>query len=151
MKSQRILIRNLPTDAFYNTKKIAVKPTTALYCMLAVGAAFFFINQVFALVAISLVLVSVFSLVVLPDRKLCEFSREWMVLYNQHNRQECMMIYYEDVVSWRYEWHSTVDTLVICLTDGTTESIDVYGKLRLEKLMNEHLKGKEIKSVRTKR
>jgi len=61
------------------------------------------------------------------------------------------MIYYEDIVSWQYEWHSSMDSLILCLTDGSTESLDVYGKCRLGKLMNEHVPGKEIKSIRMKR
>jgi|LAHS01.1.fsa_nt_gb hypothetical protein len=150
MKSQRILIRNLPDDGSPR-KKIALKPTIVLYGLLAVGVGIFFINKVFALVSVSLILVSAFSLIVLPDRTLCVFAKDWMALYNQHNKQECMMIYYEDIVSWQYEWHSYVDSLIICLLDGTTESLDVYSKYRIEKLMNEHVPGKEIKSIRTKR
>lgn len=119
--------------------------------MVLVGFIFLFINRPFELIAIIMILVGVFSLIVLPDRVLCEFSDSWMVLYNQHNRAECVMIYYDDIVSWQYEWHSSVDSLVICLLDGTTESLDVFSKYRLEKLMNEHVPGKEIKSVRTKR
>lgn len=151
MKSQRILIRNLPDAVLAPRKVISVKPIAALYGMLGLGFVFLFINRPFALAAITMILVSTFSLIVLPDRILCEFSNTWMALYNQHNKQECMMVYYEDIVSWQYEWHSTVDSLVICLIDGSTESLDVYSKKRLAKLMNEHVPGKEIKSIRTKR
>lgn len=119
--------------------------------MLGIGVVIGFINRPFALLAISMVILSTFCLVFLPDRVLCEFSNDWMALYNQHNKQECMMIYYEDIVSWQYEWHSSVDSLIICMIDGTTEALDVYSKRRLEKIMNEHVPGKEIKSIRTKR
>ncbi len=151
MKSQRILIRNLPSEENGKRKKITVKPVGWLYCILLIGFLFFFINRPFALIAITLILVSSFSLIVLPDRTLCEFADTWMAVNNQHNPSECLMIYYEDIVSWQYEWHSSADSLVLCLVDGTTESLDVYGKKRLAKLMNEHVPGKEIKSVRTKR
>ena len=151
MKSQRILIRNLPDDGVKKRKKIAVKPVTQLLCVLFLGIGLVFVNRPLALLAITMILISAFSLLFLPDRTLCEFSTDWMALYNQHNHQECMMIYYEDIVSWQYEWHSSVDSLILCLTDGSTESLDVYGKYRLGRLMNEHVPGKEIKSIQTKR
>lgn len=151
MKSQKILIRNLPEDDGKKRKKIAVKPTTELYCMLLIGFIFFFINKPFALIAFTMILVSVFSLLILPDRTLCEFSNEWMALYNQHNKQECMMIYYEDIVAWQYEWHSAYDIFSICLTDGSTETLEIFGKRRLVKLMNAHVPGKEKKCSRIKR
>ncbi len=132
-------------------KKIAVKPVIQLLCVLFLGFVLVFVNQPLALLAITMILISAFSLLFLPDRTLCEFTTNWMVVYNQHNRQECMMIYYEDIVSWQYEWHSSTDSLILCLTDGSTESLDVYGKCRLGKLMNEHVPGKEIKSIRMKR
>lgn len=116
-----------------------------------IGFLIIFINRPLALLGITMVLVSMFSLIVLPDRTLCEFSTTWMAVYNQHNRSECMMIYYDEIVSWQYEWHSSVDTLAICLVDDSTESIDVFGKKRIAKLLNEHIPGKEIKSIRTKR
>jgi len=151
MKSQRILIRNVPDDGLIKRKKIAVKPVIQLLCVLFLGFVLVFVNRPLALLAITMILISAFSLLFLPDRTLCEFTANWMVVYNQHNRQECMMIYYEDIVSWQYEWHSSMDSLILCLTDGSTESLDVYGKCRLGKLMNEHVPGKEIKSIRMKR
>ena len=56
------------------------------------------------------------------------------------------MIYWEDVVSWRYEWHAAYDQLVIGLTDGSSEVQEMYSRLSIQYYMDRYAKGKEVKN-----
>ena len=50
-----------------------------------------------------------------------KFNQDYIVLYNRHDKRECFIIYYEDMVSWHYEWNPSYDQLVISLVDGSVE------------------------------
>lgn len=147
MKSQKILVRNLPSDGSRKRKSISVKPVALLYTMLVVGFILLFFGKNTSVVGAVLLLLSCFCLPVLPDRTLIEFSNDYLVLHNQHDRQECMIIYYEDIVSWQYEWHSNYDVLSICLVDGSTESQEMFSKWRVQKYLNEYAPDKELKKT----
>ena len=67
------------------------------------------------------------------------------MLYNRHDKRECFIIYYEDMVSWHYEWNPSYDQLVISLVDGSVEKQEVYAKYRIGKWLNSLAPGKQAK------
>ena len=67
------------------------------------------------------------------------------MLYNRHDKRECFIIYYEDMVSWHYEWNPSTDQLVISLVDGSVEKQEVHAKYRIEKWLNSLAPGKQAK------
>ena len=123
MKSQVIRCRNLPKDPKTYEKIINVKP-----------------------VGLLIITLSLFCLIVMPDRDLCKFTKDYLVLYNRHNRDECSLIYWDEVVSWHYEWYKTYDQLVIEMIDGSTEIQDMYSIGSIKKSMDHHIPGKMKKN-----
>lgn len=141
MKSQRIRIRNIPADTAV-IRRVRVKPMAVIIVMLIMGIAMLFMKPYLLIASLTMIMLALFSLFVMPDRILCEFTDRYLILYNDHDRVHCWMIYYEDIVSWQYEWHPSIDTMVIHLVDGTSQSQDMYSLLSVYKYMHQYAPGK---------
>ena len=144
MRSKEIRVRNLPKDdvPFYVSN---VKPTSFLMIAMVAGISFLWIRSYLQVIGVMVIMVSLFSLLMLPDCKLSEIHQDYIVLYNRHDKSECFIIYYEDMVSWHYEWNPSYDQLVISLVDGSVEKQEVYAKYRIEKWLNSLAPGKQAK------
>ena len=144
MKSKEIRVRNLPKDdvPFYVSN---VKPTSFLIVAMIAGISFLWIRSYLQVIGVMVIMVSLFSLLMLPDCKLYEIHQDYIVLYNRHDKSECFIIYYEDIVSWHYEWNPSFDQLVISLVDGSVEKQEVYAKYRIEKWLNSLAPSKQAK------
>ena len=144
MKSKEIRVRNLPKDdvPFYVSN---VKPTSFLIIAMIMGICFLWIRSYLQVIGVMVIMVSLFSLLMLPACKLYEIHQDYIVLYNRHDKSECFIIYYEDMVSWHYEWNPSYDQLVISLVDGSVEKQEVYAKYRIEKWLNSLAPGKQAK------
>ena len=144
MKSKEIRVRNLPKDnvPFYVSN---VKPTSFLMIAMIAGICFLWIRTYLQVIGVMVIMVSLFSLLMLPDCKLYAIHQDYIVLYNRHDKSECFIIYYEDMVSWHYEWNPSYDQLVISLVDGSVEKQEVYAKYRIEKWLNSLAPGKQAK------
>ena len=110
-----------------------------------------FMKPYLLMAAMTMILLALFSLFIMPDRKLCDFTDDYLVLYNQPDRSRCYMVCWEDIVSWRYEWHASYDQLVILLSDGSTQMQEMYSRLSIQYYMNQYAKGKEVKNNAIKR
>ena len=144
MRSKEIRVRNLPKDdvPFYVSN---VKPTSFLMIAMIAGICFLWIRTYLQVIGVMVIMVSLFSLLMLPDCKLYEIHQDYIVFYNRHDKSECFIIYYEDMVSWHYEWNPSYDQLVISLVDGSVEKQEVYAKYRIEKWLNSLAPGKQAK------
>jgi hypothetical protein len=150
MRSQVIRIRNLPADITVR-HSVHVKPTILMVVFLLVGVVMLFMKPYLLMAAMTMILLALFSLFIMPDRKLCDFTDDYLVLYNQPDRSRCYMVCWEDIVSWRYEWHASYDQLVIMLSDGSTQMQEMYSRLSIQYHMNQYAKGKEVKNNGIKR
>lgn len=148
MKSQVIKVRNLP-KLESQPYTVHVKPVLALTLMGFAGIAML-LTPVLAGAGVVLILISVFSLLMMPDRFLIQFTPEFLILYNHREANICTIVYWEDIVTWQYEYHKGVDVLVLSLIDGSTQTIELYSKRSIARYMNQYAAGKEVKSVRRK-
>lgn len=151
MKTQKIRVRNLPDAVMKQGISINVKPVPALTSMLAIGAIMIIASSNLIVAGLSLILVSIFSITILPDRVLITFMNDYMVLYNQQDRSMCMMVYYDEVVHWQYIYHKNFDQIVFTLTDGSSEIQEMYSLRSVANLLEEHLRGKKLKSIHIRR
>lgn len=151
MKSQMVRTRSLPGDASFYEKTVHVKPTGALVCLLVIGFVVIFLKPYLLITGISMLLLAIFCLAVMPDRKLCSFTKDYLILYNCHDRNECMLVYWNEIVNWHYEWHKNWDRLVINLEDGSTETQDMYSLHSIQRQMEIHAPGKMKKSIRIRK
>ena len=70
---------------------------------------------------------------------------DYLVMYNRKSKDECTLVYWDEVVSWVYEYHNAVDILKLELTDGSIESVEMYSRRSIRKMMNLYAKDKEKK------
>lgn len=149
MRSQVIKIKNIPQQE-PPVHYIRVKPVTALSVMLGIGAGLLFTGTVWQVIGMSMIMFALFCLLLLPDRVLVVFNPKFMILNNCIDRSECMMIYWDEIVNWQYEWHPANDNLTITMVDGSMQIIELYSKRRVAKYLNMYAPNKEIKNVRIK-
>ena len=149
MKSQVIKAKNLPVWT-HQPYTIHVKPVAFLAVMGLAGIGLFFTKGTLIGVGLILTIVSIFALLMMPDRILAQFTPDYMILYNHRDKNICSIIYWDELVNWQYEYHGSYDVLSCCLIDGTVQSIDLYSKRRAAKYINMYAPGKEIKTVRRK-
>ncbi|MBQ9047438.1 MAG: hypothetical protein IJ120_06025 [Solobacterium sp.] len=149
MRSQVIKIRNLP-DSFSPVITIQVKPIGFLFLLITLGSIVMIREGFITVSGLFLVILPVFALLVMPDRRLAECSEDCLVLYNQRERDACMLIYWDEIVKWQYEWHPSADLLVVSMVDGSTQTMEMYSKFRIARAMNQYAPGKEVRTTRTK-
>ena len=147
MRSQIIKIRNIPILPPV-MKTVHVKPATSLMLVFIIGCWITFRNTYSVIVGVAVMVVAMFAIIFLPDRILVQFTSDYMIMYNSRSRDECMLIYWDEIVSWQYEWHASIDELVVTLTDGSTQSAEMYSKASIYRAMNQFAPGKEKKSGR---
>lgn len=149
MKSQTIKQRNIPEYPVI-TKSVKVKPVVFLFVCLILGLVTMLLFPSFSLMGAMFVAASCFSLLILPDRKIIDFTEKYCILYNQKDTRECKLIYWEDVLSWQYQWHADMDELIIELIDHSVESVEVYSKLSVLPMMKAYAGEKQVKTFKKK-
>ena len=151
MKTQKIRVRNLSEARIRQGINVHVKPLPVLTSMLAIGAILIIASPNLIVAGLSLILVSIFMITILPDRVLITFLDDCMVLYNQQDRSMCMLIYYDEVVNWQYVYHAKYDEIIFTLVDGSKEVQEMYSLNSVAAALDEHLKGKQLKSLRIRK
>ena len=149
MKSQIIRVCNIPKKDGVKPVRIHVKPTAQLIGGIAVGAALMLGPWSLAAYGIVVMGICLFALF-LPDRTLVEFYPDFLVLYNQKNPDMAYLCLWKDIVQWRYEYHTASDRVFVELVDGSTQSVDMFGRTFFRRCMNLYAPGKEVKSTRMK-
>ncbi len=143
MKSQVIRKRNLPEDRSVSYR-VQLKPTVTLVIMIMMGMIFIVAKPYLFLSGIMMGMLGVFCLFVMPDGVLCEFTGDYLILYNRKS-PDCMLVYWDDIVSWQYEKHASTDSLIIIMVDGSTETLECYsGKIR--RYMKAYVPDKEVRT-----
>ncbi len=136
MKSKQLSIHNMP-DVKQAESEISAKPYLLMIFFVLVSAFIarkvnFWFGAGFGLFAIGL-----FAL--LPSRVLIRFFKEYMILFNK-GREECMLIYYEDVEKYEYEEGKDADEVIFTLKDGSEERLEAFSRKLFEKRLNKYLK-----------
>ena len=144
-----IKVKNLPEECL-NAPKVSVKPKVLLFALLIIGILIMIFYPYYAVMGICLSIIAAFCLVALPDHNLVKFTKDYIVLFNVRDRSMCMMIYWDEIVNWQYEWHGSNDLLVISLVDGSTQTVEMFSKTSIASYKNVYAPGKEIKTTRRK-
>ena len=144
MKSKELKTYNLPAGRVIDSS-INAKPYHVFGIILVAGLVVMFIPKA-SIYGVALWMLASMFLLFLPPRVLIEFSEEYFVLYNKANRNDCILIYYEDVVSWRYDRGVLVDEVVFELTDGSSAVIEAFSKPYFEARINPYMKEKKEKT-----
>ncbi len=148
MKSQYIKIRNIPEEERKSATTIRVKPWYLLFVLLFLAFFSMLMKAYLLVLGAATFILTLFALLVMPDRILIQFMKDYMVLYNRADRDECTMIYYDEIVSWYYEYHRNSDLVVIEVLNFETQSVDMFSKRILRRYMRRYVPEKEKKSNR---
>lgn len=143
MKSKELKTYNLP-DGNLIKSSINAKPTWLFILMILLGLVALIMRMPLSY-SLTLIVVGVVSIVFMPKVTLMEFYDNYFVMYNRADKSSCVLIYYDEVVSWHYSWGPTKDNLFIELENGTTEKINVFSKTIFETYMSKYMKDKRKK------
>lgn len=147
MESKEIKRYNLPEDRIL-LGIIDAKPDMYLFVIFFIGVLFLLFRQY--TIALAFISISLLAFMFLPKRVLVEFYDKYLVLYNHASKHDCEMIYYDEVVKWKYTYGVSYDELQIYLTDDSIHSVDGFSKMLYENQMNRFLKDKKDKTKRSK-
>ncbi len=147
MNSKELKRYNLPEDRFL-LAVIDAKPSFILFLIFIIGLVLVVARQYS--VGIVVTLLAAISYITLPSRVLIEFYQNYLVLYNHANKNDCEMIYYDEVVKWRYVYGINYDYVELILVDDSTHTIDAFSRSLFEGLLNKYLKDKKDKTKRKK-
>lgn len=128
---------------------VTVKPTGYLALMLLAGFGFLFAGtSALSVLGMLMLVTSIYSICMLPDRLLMQFTPAYAVLYNQRDRNSCSIVYWNEITNWQYEYHRANDRLVFYLVDGSKQEVDIYSKRLVTRMMKTYAPNKEIKNAR---
>lgn len=142
MKTKEIKRYNLPNERIV-LSRIDAKPYELIILVILVAVFVAYRSQ--WLYGSFFALLSIIILIVLPSRLLIEFTNDYLIIYNKGNSADCYIVYYEDIVSWKYIGGFKEDELIINLVDGTSLELEAFSKIRFEREMNRFLKEKKEK------
>ncbi len=139
MKSKEIKAYNLPSERRI-IYRMETKPYILLGALLCLGIITFKFNSMLAIVISATM---TYAIVILPTRILLDFTEFYLVMYNRGSKNDCIMIYYDEIVSWRYRKGTLEDELSIELIDGSIERIECFNRYKVRKLLGELAPSKE--------
>lgn len=143
MKSVEIKPYNLPNDRIL-VSKIDAKPKY-LYGLIIIFGVISVFDDAARIYGIVLICFAAFSLFFMPAVSMIEFYKDYLVLYNKADKNNCFIAYYDEIDTWWYSWSPKRDFLHIELTDGSEIKIEAFSKPIFEARMNQFLKDKRKK------
>ena len=146
MKSKELKNYNLPDNRTYN-EVLDAKPVKLLLLIITIGF-ILLLNKAY-IFGCALFFLGAACLMFLPSRKLIEFYDDCMIIYNKARKDECNIIYYDDVKSWEYKVTVSDDELIFILVDGSVQKVDGYSKIKFEKQLEKYMKDKKVISEPT--
>ena len=144
MRSKELKTYNLPIENQV-VAQIDAKPTFLFVILMTMGLIFFIYNHSNPY-GVFVALIAVVALIYMPRVVMMEFYQDYLVMYNKADKSNCVMIYYDEVLSWNYVWGASRDFLVIELTNGSKEIIEAFSKTVFESHMNRFLRNKHKKT-----
>ena len=120
--------------------RLETKPYVLLGTLLCLGIVTFKFNSMLAIVITATM---TYAIVILPTRVLLDFTEFYVVMYNQASKTDCIMIYYDEIVSWCYRKGALEDELSIELIDGSIERIECFNRHKVRRLMSDLAPSKE--------
>ena len=136
-------MRNLPDNKDEIEGIIQLKPTALLAFIMIGGILVTVLRPYMVLTGVSMILLAVFAMSVMPDGKLCQIRKNYLVLYNNVGTDLVTLVYWDEIVDWHYEWRSSADFLVITLIDGSTETQEMFSRMRIARALRQHAPDKE--------
>ncbi|MFV0480002.1 MAG: hypothetical protein ACK5LZ_05480 [Anaerorhabdus sp.] len=127
MKSKILSIKNIP-ELPPMINPVNLKPKGVLYMLIVIGFIGLWIAPEAYMVSASIITLSLFGLIVYPDCHVIGVSEEYLVLYNQKNRDFCFLAYWDEILFWSYQRHADKDELIVEMIDHHIEKVSCYSR-----------------------
>ncbi len=144
MKSKELKTYNLPKEDVL-ISEIDAKPQALFLFLILIGVLSLLFRAPTAY-GVTTILFSLVAMAYMPKVEIIGFYQDYLILYNRADRNNCFLVYYDEVSSWYYSWSASRDYLYIEMEDGTTEKIEAFSKTLFESHMNRVLKEKHRKA-----
>jgi len=143
MESKKLLVKNIPGGKI--EVNISAKPTAYLFLFMIVGSLMIFTaSSVYQLFGLVLVFISGYAIIFLPERKIMTFYKNYLIIFNEIDKDYCNLIYYNEILSYRYVKGLKFDMLIIELSDNRVYELQCFDKNKVLAFMKEYAKDKEI-------
>lgn len=143
MKSKALKVYHLPVQREI-LQAFDAKPFFWLGFLMCISLLLIVEGHYFAY-GLAIFLSSLFALIVLPKRILIEFSDKYMVVYHRVNKNDCMLVYYDDVLAYNIEKNYRFDLLTFILKDNTSITVPLFNYHKSKKVLNHFLPNKKQK------
>lgn len=129
--SKVLKVHNLPKQG----KKIGqVKAKPYLFIMVCLCFGICLLYTSCYLIGVMVVMLFAYNLLFVKDMVLAEFYDEYVVFYLDQNKDECYLLFWEDIAQWGITKHKhTLDTLDIMLKNQKCISFKCLHKRKIEK------------------
>lgn len=132
IKSKILKIRNLPKNECC-IDCIKAKPYALIVFILLVGILLIW-KTILQLLGVVLFVFALFYLLFVKNRILVKFYPSYAVFYLYNGANECYLLFWEDVVSWKIvSKRKSLDMLELVLKDEQQVMLQCYMKRRIKK------------------
>lgn len=143
VKSKILKIRNLPKDG-KRIDHVNAKPYLFIMVCLLIGIAFLFTQIYF--VGIIITVLFLYYLVFVRDVVLVEFFEQYAVFYLNNGKDECFLLFWEDIVTWEIiNNRNDLDHLNIVLRNQESITLKCLSKKKVTKYFTQYAITSETK------
>ena len=147
-KSRIIRISNIPSDQIiYEVKS---KPI-ASFCVMGLIGVFQLFSR-FWMFGLFFVFISLYALFCFPNRTLMIITERFLVSFEAENKQECIIIYWNEVEKWTYIMtRQPTDLIYLELNDRDRMNLPVRYPRKVISYFYKYAQGKGVKTRETSR
>lgn len=147
MRSKILKTRNIPKNVTV-IQRVTLKPVFLLSMMIIVSAVILFFTSV-TILGLSLLGLTSFFFFILPNHVLIEFTEEFLILYNRKSKDECTLVYWDEIMNYEYQSNNKgADILSITLIDDTVYTIECFSRNSIRLMFNQFASNKEVRRKR---
>ena len=118
--------------------QVNAKPYLFIIFCLCMGICLLYTS--YYLLGVMIVMLFAFNLLFVRDMVLAEFYDEYVVFYLDQNKDECYLLFWEDIEQWHITKHKrTLDTLDIILKNQKSISFKCLHKRKIEKFFETYV------------
>ncbi len=93
-------------------------------------------------------MVGLFGIFFLPGKALTDFTPEYVILFNRADKSDCTIIYYDEIIAWRYIKGRRFDKLEITLENGQIEEVECFARYMVTRYMRTFARSQEKRGKR---
>ena len=144
MKSNRYKCRNLPVGYKVNAR-IKSKSISSMIVLGAIGTILITKNDEFRILGFIFLGCSIYFIFFMKNKTAIEFSDKFMVVYSDQKSDECLLVYYDEILSYHYYPKLLeTDTLVLDLINHQQYELKSLDKRKMMKNVHKYIQVNQL-------